>query len=65
MPQLEVAGREMTYPAAQKTTAHAGVFRQRWQPTASRSAPLVLRPVPKRRDCKTCDGVGCTGHCRF
>jgi hypothetical protein len=65
MPQLEAAGREMTYPAAQKTTAVNGAFRLRWQPTAPRSAPLVLRPAPKHRGCKTCDGVGCIGRCRF
>jgi hypothetical protein len=65
MSRLEGARREMAYPPAQKNTAVNVAFRLRWQPTASRSAPLVLRPAPKRRGCKTCDGVGCIGRCRF
>jgi hypothetical protein len=65
MSRLEGARREMAYPSAQKTTARNGAFRPRCEPTASRSAPLVLRSAPKRRGCKTCDGVGCIGRCRF
>lgn len=65
MSRLEGARREMAYPPAPKTIARSGAFRLRWEPTASRSAPLVLRPAPKRRGCKTCDGVGCIGRCRF
>ena len=64
MSRPESATIQMAQLAAQ-TNARSEAFRPQWQAAVSRPAPLILRPTPKRRCCKTCAGLGCIGRCQF
>lgn len=59
---------EMTQKPAEGLDTQYGAFHSAWngpEPDAVR-APLAMgRPSKKRSGCKTCDGRGCVGRCRF
>lgn len=57
---------EMALKAPAQRGERHGAFHAAWgdrevEPGARHPA----RPVKKRGGCKTCDGRGCVGHCRF
>jgi hypothetical protein len=65
MQQLASFLSEMTLQApAQRGECH-GAFHAAWSDAEVAGTKHPARPVKKRGGCKTCDGRGCVGHCRF
>jgi hypothetical protein len=60
--------REMTQAPPVGRGTLLGANRAAWklrQPALDQTRTVKAQPLEKRGGCKTCDGVGCVGRCRF
>lgn len=70
MARLESLMGEMAQQPAEGRGMRHGVYHAGWNVTVVKVdqapvAAVVARPLKKRGGCKTCDGRGCVGRCRF
>ena len=68
MASLETLLGEMTQKAPEGRGMRHGANRAGWNlqaADADRAPSGGARPLKKRGGCKTCDGAGCVGRCRF
>jgi len=68
MANLEMRLGEMTQTALVGQGMRHGANHSGWKPRTvgiDRVPAAAVRPLNKRGGCKTCDGSGCVGRCRF
>jgi hypothetical protein len=68
MANLEMRLGEMTQPVLVGQGMHHGANHADWKLRtvgSDRTPAAAARPLKKRGGCKTCDGIGCVGRCRF
>jgi hypothetical protein len=68
MPRVEMIPGEITQPPVGAIRASYGSFGAGWNPPGGESRQVGFvppKPQRKRPCCKTCNGSGCVGHCKF